>query len=222
MSAIQAEFDRIALHANGDGWDHSNHYHDFLLKHVPPDCREALEIGCGTGEFARLLAQRSERVLALDLSSQMIRIARVRSQTYPNISFQQTDALTWDFPVERFDCIATIATLHHLPLNRMLAKMASALKPDGTLMVLDIFRSQTLGDRFDDVRSIPLNMILKRLKGNRRPVSPEAQQAWTEHGKDDVYPTIAQVRQACAAVLPGAQVKRHLLWRYSIVWKKVI
>ena len=68
MSAIQAEFDRIALHSNSDGWDHNNHYHDFLLKHVPSRCSEALEIGCGTGEFARLLAQRSERVLALDLS----------------------------------------------------------------------------------------------------------------------------------------------------------
>jgi ubiquinone/menaquinone biosynthesis C-methylase UbiE len=222
MSAIQAEFDRIALHSNGDGWNHNNHYHDFLLKQVPAVCSEALEIGCGTGEFARLLAQRSERVLVLDLSPEMIRVAREQSQGYSNITFEQADALTWDFPVERFDCIAAIATLHHVPLETILVKMASALKPGGTLLVLDLFKSQTLMDRFDDVRSILLHMILQRTRGDRRPASPEAQQAWDEHGKDDIYPTIAQVRQACAAVLPGAQVKRHLLWRYSIVWMKGI
>jgi hypothetical protein len=28
------------------------------------------------------------------------------------------------------------------------------------------------------------------------------------------------VRDACEAELPGAKVRRHLLWRYSVVWRK--
>jgi len=33
---------------------------------------------------------------------------------------------------------------------------------------------------------------------------------------------LSQVRKICEDVLPGAQVRKHLLWRYSIVWKKVV
>ena len=47
-SPIQADFDRIAL-LSSDEWDHNSHYHSFLLKHIPPRCTQALEIGCGTG-----------------------------------------------------------------------------------------------------------------------------------------------------------------------------
>jgi hypothetical protein len=38
MSTIRADFDRIAL-LPGEAWDHSIHYHGFLLQHVPSPCR---------------------------------------------------------------------------------------------------------------------------------------------------------------------------------------
>ena len=68
MSAIQTDFDRIALLSADDGWTQNNHYHNFLLRHVPAKCESALEIGCGTGAFSRRLAQHAQKVLALDLS----------------------------------------------------------------------------------------------------------------------------------------------------------
>jgi hypothetical protein len=45
-------------------------------------------------------------------------------------------------------------------------------------------------------------------------------EAWAEHEQHDTFPTFAQVRQVCAELLPGAMVKKHLLWRYSIRWEK--
>ncbi len=57
MSSIEADFDRLAL-LDDEGWTANNHYHKFLLQHVPRNCENALEIGCGTGAFARLLAKR--------------------------------------------------------------------------------------------------------------------------------------------------------------------
>ncbi len=50
--------------------------------------------------------------------------------------------------------------------------------------------------------------------------SPAARAAWDEHGRHDSYLTMAEVRRACARVLPGARVTKHLFWRYSIVWRK--
>jgi len=138
MDTVQADFDRIAL-LPGDPWDHNAHYHRFLLGHVPPGCQEALDIGCGTGAFACLLAERSGHMLALDLSPRMIEVARERSRPYPNLTFQVADVTRWEFPVERFDCIASIATLHHLPLDSTLFKIRGAVRPGGTLIALDLF-----------------------------------------------------------------------------------
>src|SRR5262245_51175001 len=90
VDTIRADFDRIAL-LSDDNWNHNRHYHKFLLKQIPERCKQALEIGCGTGEFSRLLAQRSEKVLAIDLSPQMIRLAGERSQAYQNIEFVTAD-----------------------------------------------------------------------------------------------------------------------------------
>jgi hypothetical protein len=46
--------------------------------------------------------------------------------------------------------------------------------------------------------------------------------AWAEHEQYDVYPTLSEAREACAQILPGASVRRHLLWRYSVIWRKVV
>ena len=73
MSSVEADFDRLAL-LDDQGWTSNNHYHNSLLKHLPANCENALEIGCGTGAFARLLAKRCKHVVALDLSSDMIRV----------------------------------------------------------------------------------------------------------------------------------------------------
>lgn len=155
VAEVQADFDRIALLAD-DEWNHNSHYHAFLLKRVPARCAQALEVGCGTGGFARLLAQRAERVLALDLAPQMIRVARDRAKHLANIEFQVADAATWQFPAERFDCIVSIATLHHLPLGEMLDKIKRSLTPNGVLLVLDLFRAEGLADDLASTLAAPV------------------------------------------------------------------
>jgi len=216
---IQADFDRLAL-LSSDGWDHNSHYGDFLLKHIPKDCESALEIGCGTGAFARLVAKRAGRVLALDLSPQMIQIARERSREYANIEFRVANVLEWKFPAGQFDCVASIATLHHLPMEEMLTKMKSALKANGALVVLDLFQGEGLPDVLRSALAVLVSTILKLIKTGRVRPSRAEREAWVEHGQRDVYLTLSQVRSICADVLPGAQVRKHLLWRYSIIWKK--
>lgn len=217
---VQADFDRIAILSEQHGWNHNNHYHNFLLRHVPPHCGHALDIGCGAGAFSRYLAQRSRHVLGLDLSPQMVRIAKEQSRDYPNVEYQVADVLEWPFPPDRFDCIVSIATLHHLPLRSILLKIRHALKANGTLLVLDIYHAQTLADVLTCMLAIPVNRALRVTRGAGLREPPELSKAWEEHGQYDTYPTLAEVRRACAEVLPGAKVTRHLLWRYSIIWKK--
>ncbi len=56
-------------------FDHNDHYHPLLLRHLPPHGRTALDVGCGTGRFARRLAARGYEVDALDPSQEVIAAA---------------------------------------------------------------------------------------------------------------------------------------------------
>jgi SAM-dependent methyltransferase len=267
MSTIQEDFDSIA-HASPDGSLQNNHYHNFLLRQLPMDCQAALEVGCGKGEFSRRLAERSQKVLALDLSPEMIRIARERSAHLPNIDFQLADVMSFDLPPESFDCIASIATLHHLPLREIFLKLKAALNPGGVLLVLDLFEpikwhrqagspagqlrwgarpardskqadhspnaSHTAGTNHNPAPSmreglidtllnavaVPVSVSLRLRHHGRLLPSRAARAAWAAHERHDIYPTMKEVHALCAEVLPGAKIKKHLLWRYSIIWKK--
>lgn len=220
---VREDFDRIADLSREDGWDHNAHYHPFLLRRLPRRCSEALEVGCGTGAFARSLAERCGRVLAVDLSPRMVGVAKDRSKGYPNIEYAVVDADSWPFPEERFGCVASITTLHHLPLAPTLRKMGGALRPGGTLLVLDLHRAGSPADYLVGALGFPASKVIRLAKTGAPsvPRSPELRRAWEEHGATDTYPTLAEVRAAFAeAGLRGARVRRHLLWRYSAVWRK--
>ena len=219
MSSIEAGFDRLAI-LDDEGWTANNHYHDFLLSHVPQNCENALEIGCGTGAFARLLAKRSKHVVALDLSSEMIRVARTRSSQLDNLEFQLADAMTWSFPQSHFDFICSIATLHHVQQRELFVKIKDALKPKGVLLVLDLVASNSLVERMLDVFGLGVSGSLRLIHNGRLKPPAEVRKAWEQHGQHDHYSTVSQMQTLADEILPGATVRRHLLWRYSLVYQK--
>lgn len=221
VSTVQADFDAIARHNQAQGWNHNNHYHEYLLRQMPRPCYHALDIGCGAGEFARRLAQRANHVLALDLSPEMIRLAQERSPHRSNLDYQVGDVLNFALPVNHFDFIGSIATFHHLPLTLLITRLQAALKPGGVLAVLDLYRSETIGDHLTNIVAVPVHQTLQRLKNGRsRRLSPAAQAAWAQHDQHDQFLPLTEIRRICANHLPDAKVKRHLLWRYSLVWRK--
>jgi 2-polyprenyl-3-methyl-5-hydroxy-6-metoxy-1,4-benzoquinol methylase len=160
---IRNDFDSIALH-DQEGWDHNNHYHRFLLKQLPAECKTVLDIGCGTGEFSRLVAKRCEMVVAIDLSPNMIEVAKQRSKKFSNINFQVVDVLQWSAPIEQYDVIVSVATLHHLPVETLLPTLKAALKPGGKLLILDLLEYETLLDKLNDFIAVPLNWLFQTLK----------------------------------------------------------
>ncbi|WP_166398710.1 class I SAM-dependent methyltransferase [Rubrobacter marinus] len=221
---MREDFDRIAGLSREGGWDHNSHYHPLLLRQLPLRLHEALEVGCGTGAFVRSLAGRSERVLAVDLSPRMVEVARARSKGYTNVEYAVADANSWPFPEGRFDCVASITALHHLPLAPTLRKMGDALRPGGPLLVLDLYKARSPADYLVGALGFPASKAIRlartgAMSGPRQP--PELRRAWEEHYATDRFPTLAEVREACAeAGLRGARVRRRLLWRYSLVWRK--
>ena len=219
MSTFEADFDRLAL-LDEEGWTANNHYHDSLLKHLPPNCENALEIGCGTGAFARDLAKACKRVVALDMSSEMIRVARARSTQFANLEFHLADAMTWNFPHSHFDFVSSIATLHHVQQRELLVRMRDALRPGGVLVVLDLVQSDGLFERMLDAVGLGVSPTLRLIHNGRLQPPPEVRKAWEQHGKHDSYSTVKQMRALAEEILSGATVRRCLLWRYLLVYRK--
>lgn len=219
IESVRSDFDRIAS-LEGAGWDHNARYHARLLAQLPRRCGRVLEIGCGAGEFSRLLAARAESVVAVDLSPQMIRVARERSKPHANIEFVCGDVMTREFAGGEFDCIATLTTLHHLPAARALGKIAKALRPGGSFVCLDLYRRSSPVELLLDCAAYPASLLLRLSKTGRLRPPVEVREAYAEHGRTDAYLTLPQVRRLCAEVMPAAVVRRHLLWRYSVVWNR--
>jgi len=216
--SIEADFDRLAL-LDDEGWTSNNHYHENLLGYLPQNCESALEIGCGTGAFARRLAKQCKHVVALDLSSEMIRVARSRSTQFHNLEFQLADATTWNFPHSHFDFVCSIATLHHLNQRELLVRMKESLKPGGILAVLDLVESNTWIERILDVAAFGVSGGLRLIHNRRLRPPAEVRKAWEQHGKRDFYSTINDMRALANEILPGSTVSRQLFWRYLLVYK---
>ena len=217
---IRRDFERIAA-LPAAGPDHNALYHRYLLRHVPRTCERALDAGCGTGTFARLLADRAARVDAIDLAPGMIAAARRRFGQHANIQFEVADFMERPLGEGAYDVIASVATLHHLPLAPALARLAAALRPGGTLLVLDLLDPRGL-------RELPRNALAwlvarTHALATKGPRTPRAvRQAWDEHGRRDRYDSWPSIVGTYDALLPGARLRRHLLWRYSAVWRKAL
>ena len=216
---IRHDFDRLARYDRPE-WNHNNHYYSFLIEQLPAQCKTVLDIGCGTGEFSRLLAERFESVVAIDLSPNSIEVAKLRSRSFSNIDFQVADICQWEFPMERFDAIVSISTLHHLPVENLLPKLKTALKSSGKLVILDLIEHENLSDRLSDWIAVPLNWFFQIRKNRHIQKSPEAAEAMREHLRTDEYLTLSQARRIYTNSLKGAKLRQHLFWRYSVVWEK--
>lgn len=219
VSQVREEFDRIALLTERHG-GLSDIYRNYLLRHLPRHSENVLEIGCGTGEFTRLVASCAQNVVAVDLSSEMIRLANSQSTNYQNIQYVLGDVMSDSLPTERYDCIVSLATLHHLPLAQALIKMKAALKPNGVLIIQDLVAAKGLVERVRSALAYPVSGARRFWKTRRIRAPRELRKAWAEHGKGESYLTLDEVREMCRQYLPGARIRRHLLWRYTVVWSK--
>ena len=217
--AVRADFDRISQLPE-PSWNQNLHYHDFVLDQLPAEAGAALDLGCGNGRLTRRLAERCQRVLAIDSSKGMIRQAQSRSGSYRNIDYCVADIRDFALPRGYFDFVQSVATLHHLPLRETLIVLRASLKPGGTLVILDLPEWRTPGSYLIACIAVPALLGLRfRHTGSIRE-DRETRSAWAAHMQHDRFLRLRQIRAICRSLLPGARIRRHLLWRYSIVWTR--
>jgi len=118
--------------------------------------------------------------------------------------------MSYGFGPASFDFIASIATLHHLPLDPALERFKQLLRPGGVLSVIGLYRIRTFADLSYACAAMPVSWWFRWTKNYQEVAAP-----MREPDK-----TLADVTACAARVLPGASIRRRLLFRYSLVWQK--
>ena len=105
---------------------------------------EALDVGCGSGEFTRAFAQRFPKstFLGRDICAKPLKIAEEHPErkVLTNLKYEQGDAqcLNSDW-TNKYDFVTVFDCLHDLPdPQRALAEVGRVLKPDGKVMIMDV------------------------------------------------------------------------------------
>jgi ubiquinone/menaquinone biosynthesis C-methylase UbiE len=104
-------------------------------------CRRILDVACGTGEQAVMLARAGFQAAGIDLSPAMLRQAREKSS--PSVAFFLGDGANMPFARGSFDCVTISLALHEMEPEasiEVLAGMLEILSPGGKLIVFDYAR----------------------------------------------------------------------------------
>ncbi len=99
-----------------------------------------LDIGTGTGRMAELFASCAERIVALDKSLEMLRIARAKLQHLPaeQVELVQGDFTDLPFGAHQFDTVVLHQVLHFaLDPAIAVAEAARVTRPGGRIAIVD-------------------------------------------------------------------------------------
>lgn len=129
-------YDKIAQLWTSEEFDRSNGLS--LHEHAIAFTRQrgkALDVGCGcSGRFIDLLQEQGFTLEGIDVSGQMIALAR---QRHPQVQFHQEDICRWELPTS-YDFITAWDSIWHVPLleqEALLAKLVSGLNESGVMII---------------------------------------------------------------------------------------
>lgn len=134
------------------------HLKRFLRK--MPDKGEILDAGCGPGGISHFLNLKRYRVVGVDMSSEMVRMATDR---VPQALFQEMDIRELSFPEGAFDGVICSYSLVHIPKRDVLKTLKGFNRVLKTKGVLFLAVHEGEGEKFEEERFAPTERIFVNL-----------------------------------------------------------
>jgi SAM-dependent methyltransferase len=117
----------------------------FLTKHQP---EHICDFGCGSGEMACRLGRLGYRVTGLDVSPDLIEVARERARlegVEDRVQFIVADGASAPLTEGAFDAVLAMSVVHHMPIDEALNALERLLRPGGRIAFLEpVAYSRTL------------------------------------------------------------------------------
>jgi ubiquinone/menaquinone biosynthesis C-methylase UbiE len=139
---LQRRFNRWAKHGRGESMEH---HHTRIAETIwermeLSSTDRILDLGCGEGWACRVLAGRAPQgclVVGLDLSDEMIRRAREKSHSLPNVSYHCGQAHCIPRRENYFSKIISIESFYYFERqDQVLRELLRAMQPGGQLYLL--------------------------------------------------------------------------------------
>jgi SAM-dependent methyltransferase len=129
----------LAKHGAGEIWNwegpagklRSARRAKMLSNHLGPGM-SVLELGCGTGYFTRELARSGADIIAVDVSPELLEMARADCSA-KNVRYEIQNACALSYPDAAFDSVVGSSVLHHLEIKEAVREIHRVLKPRGTI-----------------------------------------------------------------------------------------
>jgi ubiquinone/menaquinone biosynthesis C-methylase UbiE len=118
-----------------------------------------LDTGCGTGTYGLVLARKGNRVVGIDISSNLVKVARNRADKESLSYFPLVgDIERLPLEDESFDICVCGFILHHLPvIHQTIAEQYRVLKPGGIIGLIEPNGSNPVAKLSDAARRAFLN-----------------------------------------------------------------
>jgi len=125
---------------------------DRLFAHIGPlRGHKVLEPGCGTGRLTEILSDLvgpTGVVVALDISSMMVRAARSRTAARENVEIHLSAVEDFLVAEREYDLILCHQVFPHFEDKKeVLTSLSKALKPEGRLVVIHFINFDEINDR---------------------------------------------------------------------------
>ena len=137
---------------------------------IPPGAT-VLDVGCGSGWAARLIAQhaRDGRVVGIDVADEMVRVAREESVNHPNAEFQLASAEQLPFGDAEFTHAFSMESLYYYTdVDRALREIRRVLKPGGLFVaVVDLYEENTPSHQWIEMLKVPVQLLSASEYGSR-------------------------------------------------------
>lgn len=130
-----ARFDQSGLEAADHARIFEDYFHLFPFSELGRDA-VGMDVGCGSGRWARLVAPRVGRLVCVDASAEAIEVARRNLSDLPNVEVRE--ASVGALPVEdgSLDFAYSLGVLHHVPdTPAAVAALARKIKPGAPLLL---------------------------------------------------------------------------------------
>jgi len=159
---------------------------------------EVLECACGTGLLTAVIAPKCRKLIATDFAPKMLKRAEKNCSQFGNVTFQEANILSLNFPDESFDKIVAGNVIHLLdePL-KALGELNRVCKPGGKLIIPTYMNRDQKGNT-----STFASAVGKAGADFKRQFTLESyRQFFLDAGYQDVQVTLAEGRIPCAVAV---------------------